>query len=143
MNKKIIEILSNYPKNENEYTFTHYNNLAIRFNDWVTYGSGFYTKEEQREFSKYRINSKPKIIPAGKNFRSFDYEFLQYVPKFMDLIEFSRRTIDPALLYVDWKNDEELPDTPTCNKRAGVINEYVHNALFDCWDIVQLLRLKY
>jgi hypothetical protein len=61
----------------------------------------------------------------------------------MDFIEFSRRTIDPALLYVDWKNDKELPDTTECNKRAGVVNENIHSALDDAYNCLELLREKY
>lgn len=87
------------------------------------------------------------IVPAGKNFFSFDYRFLEAAgfPRV-----FKRRALDPAILYTMPGIDAEPPDLLTCKKRAieeGCVftNPHVaHNALEDAQDVVALLqhRLK-
>lgn len=93
-----------------------------------------------------RINgtTKPAIINvAGKNFGTFDKPFLENVPWFQKLIVVKQRILDPAILFVDWKNDDVLPNLNECMKRSGVEHIVTHNALEDAWDVIQVLRKKY
>lgn len=87
-------------------------------------------------------NGIEKMIPAGKNFGSFDLQFIKRLPGF-DQIRTHHRTLDPAMLYLNFKEDLEPLDLATCKKRAdlnGVVN---HEALDDAWDVIQLLRRFY
>ena len=58
-------------------------------------------------------NMRPvNITAAGKNFATFDKLFLERLPRWKQCIKLRQRVIDPAILYVDWKNDESLPGLP-------------------------------
>ena len=59
------------------------------------------------------------------------------------MVKFRNRIIDPAVLYVDWKNDTALPGLEECKKRAGIPGSVSHNALEDAWDTLQVIRAKY
>ena len=83
-----------------------------------------------------------KIKVAGKNFSNFDKLFIERLPR-AHTIEFHQRVLDPASLYVDFKNDEWLPNLDTCLERAGVERTVTHNALEDAWDVILTLRNKY
>lgn len=93
------------------------------------------------------INNATKpitVFAAGKNFAKFDSQFLDKLPQFSTLIKFHHRVIDPATLYLDWMTDTEVPSLETCKKRAGLIDTAVsHDALYDAWDVIQVLRVKY
>lgn len=86
-----------------------------------------------------------KYTAAGKNFGSFDLQFLKKI----GLGEMWRhRSLDPTPLYLK-KDDEVLPDLTTCKMRAkedGAAFERVevsHNAIEDCLDVVDLIRFGY
>ena len=88
--------------------------------------------------------TKPTYITvAGKNFGTFDKLFLERLPKWKQLIRTRSRILDPSILYVDWKNDSDLPSLNECKKRAGIFGEVTHNALEDAWDVIEILRKKY
>ena len=90
---------------------------------------------------------------AGKNFASFD---LQFIKKAISTfwagdypIKFRHKILDPAILYVN-DEDETLPGLEKCLERAGVKRELqkdgsiiTHDALMDNWDVIQLFRKKY
>ena len=127
MNKDIIEKIANYPNSAKEHSFTHYNDLALKFYQWL--GA---VKYEQ-----------PELILAGKNLAMMDLKFLKRVPNFKKYFKVNHKILDPGVLYVDWQNDEEVPGMTLCNQRAGVVNEKLHSALFDSWNTIQLLRIQY
>jgi DNA polymerase III epsilon subunit-like protein len=80
------------------------------------------------------------VTPAGKNFASFDRQFLKRLPRFEQVVKLSHRTLDPAILY--WQaNDEKLPDSKTCYERAGLDNKVAHTAVEDALAVVRLVRL--
>lgn len=92
------------------------------------------------------INGKTKPITinvAGKNFGTFDGVFLKSLPWYQKLISVRQRILDPAILCVDWKNDEALPNLTECKKRTGVEGIVTHNALEDAWDVIEVLRKNY
>jgi hypothetical protein len=92
------------------------------------------------------IGSKTKPITinvAGKNFGTFDKKFLEKLPRWQQLIRTKQRIIDPAILFVDWKNDQTLPNLTECKERAGVKGIVTHDALEDAWDVIQTLRKFY
>ena len=79
---------------------------------------------------------------AGKNVAGFDMRFLNTKIKNWGQISFLSRTLDPAVLYLDYKNDKELPDLKTCMDRANIGGEVSHTALEDALVVVKLLRHK-
>lgn len=94
--------------------------------------------------AKYK---KIYLTPAGKNFSTFDKNFIDPlisdVVRSGEIIKFRNRVLDPAILYVDWLNDDALPGLSTCKERAGLDPLVTHDALDDAWDVVELLRKKY
>jgi len=69
--------------------------------------------------------------------------FLQQLPWWQKLIRTRQRVLDPAILFVDWKNDESLPSLTTCKQRAGISGIVTHDALDDAWDVIETLRVTY
>jgi hypothetical protein len=96
------------------------------------------------ETSEIASSMKPVTITcAGKNFSTFDKLFLERLPRWKQAIRIKQRVLDPAILYVDWKEDEDVPNLNKCKERAGIKGLVTHNALEDAWDVIEVLRKKY
>lgn len=86
-----------------------------------------------------------KLKVAGKNFATFDKKFIEKI-LFWDTtreLDFHQRILDVAPLFVDFKNDEWLPNLNTCMQRAGIEGSVTHDALEDARDVIRVLRTKY
>ena len=81
-----------------------------------------------------------KIMAAGKNFASFDLQFLKQLPDFGQRLRFHHRSYDPAMCFMDWDNDALLPPMSDCMKRAGLEGVVAHTAVEDALVVVKLLR---
>ena len=81
------------------------------------------------------------VTPAGKNFASFDRQFLKRLPRFEQVVKLSHRTLDPAVLFWHTLADEKLPDSKTCYERAGLDNKVAHTAVEDALAVVRLVRM--
>lgn len=81
-----------------------------------------------------------KVTVAGKNFASFDRNFLARMPD-SDLIlnRFHHRTMDPAILYFE-DEDTELPNLQTCLDRAEIYGDVLHHACDDAYQVIQVIR---
>jgi DNA polymerase III epsilon subunit-like protein len=84
------------------------------------------------EFSKWLSinNLKNPITVAGKNFGSFDLQFLKQLPDWSTYIKIRHRTIDPAILFM-YPDDAALPSLDECCERAGIERRTDHTALAD------------
>lgn len=80
---------------------------------------------------------------AGKNFANFDNRFLERLPRWKQCLKARGRTLDPSVLYIDWKNDEAAPGLAKCKERAGLGGVVTHNAIEDAMDVVMLFRKFY
>lgn len=80
---------------------------------------------------------------AGKNFANFDNRFLERLPRWKQCLKARGRTLDPSVLYIDWKNDDSAPGLATCKERAGLAGVVTHNAIEDAMDVVMLFRKFY
>ena len=80
---------------------------------------------------------------AGKNFANFDNKFLERLPRWKQVLRARGRTIDPSILFVNWKDDEAIPGLSLCKERAHLDPHVTHNAIDDAMDIVKLLRTQY
>jgi len=74
------------------------------------------------------------LIIAGKNFASFDRQFLIRAGA-----KLPHRTLDVGPLYLVW-GDERMPSTEVCLRRAGLTAERSHDALADARDVCRLIR---
>ena len=84
-----------------------------------------------QQFKDWLVDHKldPKHVnAAGKNFASFDLQFLHHCSRFSEHITFRHRSIDPAVLFWQPDVDDALPDTKTCLIRAGLENRVAHTA---------------
>lgn len=86
------------------------------------------------------INTQYYITVAGKNFGTFDKPFLERFPQWKRIFKIRSRILDPALLYVDWENDKDLPGLSKCKERAGLGTVVSHNAVEDALDVIELIR---
>lgn len=148
-NKEIISKETNtvYLKEENvvERIFEFLWDNNIRFDDWET--STFSKAVRIKNGVSYPILSsnipKTHLNVAGKNFGTFDKLFLDKLPRWKQVFQVRNRIIDPAILFVDWKNDKSLPGLDKCKERAGFDDFVSHNALEDAIDVIKLLRKSY
>lgn len=132
MNAKLIEAMSYQdPKNFSE-GWGFIDALPIAFRYWLG-AKGLPSDAEGRV----------KLHPAGKNFGSFDSQFLKQVPGWTDKIRMTHRAFDPAVLYFRPEVDAQLPDLRTCLQRAELPEELLHEALGDALSVVALLRKKF
>lgn len=90
------------------------------------------------------ILEKDRVVinVAGKNFGTFDYQFLKNKTDLFKHVKISSRIMDPAILYLQ-PGDERLPGLETCLSRAGFQKTVSHCALDDAFDVVRLLRAKF
>ena len=83
------------------------------------------------------------ITPAGKNFGSFDLQFLNRMPYFQYHKILHYRTLDPAMFFIDFKNNDRIPSLSECKSLANLNNIVTHRALDDAWDVITLFRTRY
>lgn len=168
MNKRIIEILTTFitikdPEEKEAfrikhnivnphdvghhlYYFLYTNGLAPEYDNAGNLVGGGYAQTWNGQMVPMinRLTLPAHIYVAGKNFASFDKPFLSKLPQFDDLIKIHHRMIDPGSMFVNMKEDDNIPSLSECKKRAGLKNINVsHNALEDAWDVIQVLRTKY
>lgn len=163
INKELISLIADYQDANNEtrtlidahsdYKFVNEDEIAKEFYWFLNengYNQGMMNSggyiEVKGDKVRPMINSATKPITinvAGKNFSSFDALFLRQLPWWQKLIKMRQRVIDPAILMVDWKTDESLPNLKQCKERADIEGIVTHNALEDAWDVIEVLRKFY
>jgi len=85
-------------------------------------------------------DEREAFIPAGKNFGSFDRQFLNKLDGWN--VKMHHRAIDPTMLF--WIPGEVPPNLEECKKRAGLSNtEVLHTAIDDALDVVRCVRYYY
>lgn len=113
--------------------------------DDLMYAFGNFLQDNDISPNRY---GKIALNVAGKNFGSFDYQFLKEKIKQENWnnIIFRSRFIDPAILYFE-NEDYALPDLETCVKRyqrqsGQKYNWDNHTALDDAMEVIKLVRYK-
>ncbi len=86
--------------------------------------------------------SEDSFTPAGKNFGSFDLQFLKKLDGWSEHLKLRHRAIDPGMIYWD-PTDPCVPDMLTCMRRAGRGGAVTHTAIEDAREVIRLIRLKY
>lgn len=114
----------------------------------VTSGAKFYSAEKFGHlFKKFLIDNgyttehdKVVINAAGKNFASFDLQFLKEKTDFLKHINVRSRILDPGVLFLD-AEDDSIPGMSKCKERACLSDTSVaHDAVNDAKDVVNLVR---
>lgn len=81
------------------------------------------------------LASSGDIVAAGKNFASFDLQFLS--PRMKE--HFYYRSIDPGSLLIDWKEEKPL-SLSKLKSKLDLDEEVAHDALEDARDVIRILR---
>ena len=143
MNANIIEKLKNEKEYSDEYNYISIDELADDFLLWL-HKQGLEIKSKEKIIDGVvKKENWCTINVAGKNFAGFDKKFLNLVPDFNKKIHIRQRVIDPAVLFVDWHNDETLPTLDQCKQKANIAGVVTHNAVDDALDVIKLLRTNY
>lgn len=157
MNKEVISLMSEYLEGKDEVREILNNNSGYKFYEEDEVVKHFFTflldndvidnewtKDWKNGGRDINSNSRPVTINvAGKNFGTFDKLFLQELPWWQKLIRTRQRVLDPAILCVNWNDDNALPSLTECKERTNVDGIVTHNALEDAWDVIQVLRNFY
>lgn len=132
-----------YPDKEGKFVLR--DSVADRFETWLL-ANGF-GKAKDTNIAGVRngviVEDRPKFTPAGKNFGSFDFQFLKRMGFGHDRFRIHHRALDPAVLYFDPLTDSELPNLQTCMDRAGIEDTVDHTAVGDSLQVIKLLRHKF
>lgn len=163
MNSEIINFMGRYIEGNEEvkeeckkvtmYEYFQKDEVIKEFYWWLdenglghglTNSGGYVEIKDGKHRPAMNNATKPITINvAGKNFGTFDKLFLQQLPWWQKLIKTRQRVLDPAILCIDWKNDQSLPNLTQCKERMGVEGIVTHNALEDAWDVIEILRKFY
>lgn len=127
--KKILKL-----KKANDSSLVSSEEVANRF--------GKFLLDNKSQWPNEKIFNFGPFVVAGKNLAGFDLPFLNQLPGW-NQFKFHRRVVDPGILYFDPTQDEVLPDTSLCKKRAGLSEFVAHEALDDAWDVISLIRHKF
>ena len=84
-----------------------------------------------------------KFFVAGKNVGRFDLPILERYNQWNSRFMVGARTIDPAIQFIDWRKDTEIPTFEMCLERADVSGIVKHRALSECKQVIALLRKSY
>lgn len=103
-----------------------------------------YVGEALRDFAEWLGGTERKgVVAAGKNFASFDKQFLIRHKPFKQQKIFKHRSLDPVNFYTRVE-DIEPPSLTTCLERANIKDtEITHNALDDAWQVIQCIEAAY
>lgn len=110
--------------------------VGAEFKMWLHTDCGVMKKDD---FAK--VFQLERVTAAGKNFGSFDLQFLLHQStEFAST--FRHRSLDPVALYTA-PEDKIPPELSLCKERAGLVPRVAHRALQDAWDVVDLLQKKF
>ena len=115
---------------EEGYDYVYPNNLGKAFQTFLIKNG--YVLEKDRIV---RINV------GGKNFASFDLQFLKNQTNFLNSVRISHKILDPGILCLE-EDDESIPCLRQCLERVGIVKEVSHNTIDDAMDVVKVLRAK-
>jgi hypothetical protein len=138
LHAKLIQEIDGRVKDKDPFVYKSLYDVGIAFRQWLHTECGVPLRPEKEPNPNFQpIES---VVGAGKNFGSFDLQFLLRVESFRNV--FKHRSLDPTAYYIK-PEDPFPPDLKECKLRAGFISEVAHRGLADAWDIVDLLQKKF
>jgi oligoribonuclease len=142
MNSELLARICKYEESDYAIRATMERNLNASF-IYEEFAAQYITDWLRTNDFLHGSNDKITVNVAGKNFGVFDKLFLEQLPGWNEQIQTRNRILDPAILYVDWKNDDTLPSLTQCKERAGIEGAVTHDAIDDAWDVILSLRKFY
>lgn len=124
LNANILKRIAAQPK---EYNFCCLDDVMVLLSTWI---------------NKHWPMREKKVTFAGKNFGSFDLQFLKRLPS-ASLLNYNHRSYDIGTMYFDPLIDEVPPNLSECLGRAGYQRQVAHEALADAMAVAKLVRFKY
>ena len=124
MNANILKRIAHQPK---EYNFCCIDDVMVLLAGWI---------------NQHWPMKEKKVTFAGKNFASFDLQFIKRLPN-ASLLNYNHRGYDVGTMYFDPLIDELPPGTSECLGRAGLQRQVAHEALADAMAVAKLVRFKY
>lgn len=112
------------------------------YTDPMKFGDMFKEFLLNNDYDLSKKNNKVFINAAGKNFASFDLQFLNKRTNLSQHVVIRNRILDPSILFLD-KKDEVLPSLSDCKKRAGLQELVSHDAVSDALDVIKLMRKSF
>ncbi len=127
MHSKILYRIAN---REHGFIYTPFDLLDEVFASWL----------EEHEILDKDDDSKKSISIAGKNFATFDLNFLKKMG-FGKRTKYKHRVIDPGSMFLE-ADDSMVPGLQDCMARAGVEKPVEHTAVEDALDVIKCIRYK-
>ena len=93
------------------------------------------------DFLRSVFGADATITIAGKNFGSFDFQFLRAVAGW-SRVHHKHRFIDVGTLWWNPLKDTHLPSLPECVRRARIPERAAHKAVDDCLTVIELVRAR-
>lgn len=125
------EIFRRIANREEGYTYLAPSRLGYVFRKFLV-EAGF---EEE--------NDHVTITAAGKNFGSFDLQFLKRVPDFTKHVQIRHKILDPGSILCDPIEDDVIPSLDECLERMGFSHNVTHCAVDDARDVLLVLNRHY
>lgn len=100
----------------------HPDYLMMEFGNWLV---------------SHGYSSHEKVVVAGKNFGSFDLQFLRRLDRF-DYVKFHHRFIDPGMLR--WSGKGGIPSLGEMLLGLGLSTGVGHTAVEDALDVIRVIR---
>ena len=148
MHNRIFNIIAKEPVTEISVDFLN-RNVGEFYKDTEQAKHFILTPKQVYSYLSYFLNknkvldNKNKVVGAGKNLASFDYQILKTLPEFTEskVWHFAHRTIDPAMLYMK-STDKMPPSLDECLQRAGINKTVDHTAVGDALDVIRCLKMS-
>jgi len=126
-------ILRRIATREEGYTYLYPNTLGKAFLTFLL-KNGYKCEEK-----KGKKIPRTVINVGGKNFGTFDLQFLKNQTNFLSSVKIRSRILDPGILCLN-KTDTVLPALSECLKRIGIDKEVAHNTIDDALDVIMIIR---
>lgn len=120
--KKLADIENDANLNGHRWAWSH--TLADRVEEWLR-SKGW---------------DRSGLLCAGKNFASFDAQFLRRIPYWEKQIKPRHRCLDPGSMFYRPDDGSRPPGLGECLWRAGIKGPVKHTALADAFQTVELIR---
>jgi len=120
---------------EEGFNYLYPNTLGKAFLDFLIQ-NGY-----EQELRKGKKIPRTTINVAGKNFGTFDLQFLNHQTNFSSSVKIRSRILDPGILCLE-QNDEVIPGLQECLKRIGIEKDVAHTTIDDSLDVIKVVRAK-
>lgn len=120
---------------EEGYNYLYPNTLGKAFLNFLVENGYDLAEKKGKKIQRTTINV------AGKNFGTFDLQFLNHQTNFSSSVKIRSRILDPGILCLE-SGDNVIPGLAKCLQRVGVNKEIAHTTIEDSLDVIKVIRAK-